>query len=87
MHLILSFVLLALIGMNCDPITRSININNVHIEWTNDGSYTEFYVTSSLDDNIDVEDAWLGIGLNQDRTMASSIRFKLYNVIFYIKTI
>ena len=82
MYLIFSLVLLALIGVNCDPITRTTNINNVHIEWTNNGAYTEFYVASSLDDDIDVNDAWLGIGLNRDRTMVSSIyhRFDLLSI-------
>ena len=45
-----SIILLVLLVCNIDgnSITRSTNIKNVYIEWTNDGISTKFYVSSKL---------------------------------------
>jgi hypothetical protein len=70
-----SIILLVLLVCNIDgnSITRSTNIKNVYIEWTNDGISTKFYVSSKLISDIDVNNAWLGIGLNSNPVMVSYI--------------
>lgn len=64
--------LVLLINSNsCGNTRQSINLLNVHIEWTNEGKQTLFSATSSLQGPAvsDINNAWLGIGINNGTMM------------------
>lgn len=77
---ILIFVGLAANNCICQS---SLNLLGVHITWNNLGDRTEFNVTSSLSPGVDVNDAWIGVGLNNETSMVqkfSQIRIILKNI-------
>lgn len=67
---IISCFLLQLNGQN--PDTKTVNIKNVIINYYNRGTHTDYFLLSNLD-GINVDDAWLAIGLNAERKMDGTI--------------
>lgn len=57
---------LANMALAKSPVTL---LNNVKISFTNNGTHTQFTVTSPLGNGISVTNAWLGIGLNSNSGM------------------
>ncbi len=56
-------------SINCQ--TQSITVNNVFVRWTNRGSSTDFFLTSSLATGVIANDAWVGVGINNANVMVS----------------
>lgn len=48
---------------------NSIELLGVYVRWSNLGSKTDFFLTSSLANGIDPSDAWLAIGINNNTLM------------------
>jgi len=70
MQLALLVVLLSFFSnINCQ--TQSITVNNVFVRWTNRGSSTDFFLTSSLSPDVSANDGWIGVGINNGNTMVS----------------
>ena len=52
-------------------------LNNIKIDYDNEGNQTKFLVTSPLGADVDPTNAWLGFGLNSIQKMVEKI-FNLY---------
>lgn len=70
--------ILAYFLLKQEVTSQSISINNVYIKWRNLGTQTEFVITSSLNDKISPDSAWIGLGINSYKTMVH---------LFFIKNI
>lgn len=76
------YSLLVLLGLlQYAKSLQSINLLDVNINWENQGSQTEFHVTSQLNQISDPSDAWLAIGLNTEPKMVEVIL--LYFELFF----
>lgn len=72
---------LVLIFKSCQTQTLTL-LNNVEITYTNNGRQTEFVVRSALGNNVNPNNAWLGIGFSSRNVMVRGfiIRSKLFEV-------
>jgi hypothetical protein len=67
--------------INCSK-SESISLINgtVSISWSNKGNVTSFYATAFF---TNVNDAWLGIGLNSQAVMVFILEFNSINDLFH----
>ncbi len=61
--------ILAYFLLKQEVTAQSISINNVYVKWRNLGTQTEFMITSSLNDKINPDNAWIALGINSYKTM------------------
>lgn len=57
-------VLLVVVNLISLIRPESIVIENVRINWTNQGTRTDFVISSSLDSSVNVNNVWLGFGFS-----------------------
>jgi hypothetical protein len=50
---------------------QSIDLLDVHVEWSNNGDHTQFRVTSGLSQLQDKSNVWLALGINDDTKMVT----------------
>ena len=69
--LLLNVFMLSIIKTNSQNTPMNYNFLGVSITLANRGTFTDFYVSTSFNQNsgVDVSDSWLGIGINTSPQM------------------
>lgn len=57
--------------LKCFHCFQSINLLGLYIEWQNQGEQTEFRISSPLGSIVDVNSAWLAVGINNAAAMVN----------------
>ena len=56
--------------------SQSLNVSNIHVEWKNRGSQTDFTMKSSLGNGVSTSMGWMGIGFEQQTVSLKNIKIK-----------
>ena len=56
--------------------SQSLNVSNIHVEWKNRGSQTDFTMKSSLGNGVSTSMGWMGIGFEQQTVKLNKFKIK-----------
>ena len=78
-NLILNLLITSLLYFCCNGQMQTITLfNNVRISYTYKTKYTDFLVSSPLGNGVSPENAWLGVGLNNNAAMVRKNIIKFF---------